>query len=114
MGSITLESEKKYTLLSINGKLDALTVSVIHDDFINQTAGRNQSAIVDLSKVEFMASLGIRMVVEAAKKLRAADHRLILLKPTALVESSLVTCGLHVVVDIVHEKEKALEMASRI
>jgi anti-anti-sigma factor len=54
-----------------------------------------------------MASMGIRMLVEGAKKLRASVARLALLRPAPLVEKSLRASGFASVVAIYHDEEIA-------
>lgn len=98
-----LETDQSHSLLSLQGKLDAWTVSELQDEFIRETVGMKRSVIIDMSQVIFLASMGIRMMVEAGKKLRENGHRLILLKPSLMVESSLLTSGLDLVIDIHHD-----------
>lgn len=107
MSLTLLETDGPITHLALNGKLDATTVTALQAEFAKETSGRLKPAIVDMSRVGFMASLGIRMLVEAAKSLRASGHRLVLLKPAPMVESTLTLSGLHALVGVFHDEAEA-------
>lgn len=100
----TKDSSTFYTSLALEGKLDAWTVNSVQDQFYRETVGMNRSAVIDMSGVIFMASLGIRMLVEAAKKLNALGHSLVILKPTPMVEKSLEITGLHRIIEVTHDE----------
>ena len=100
------------TTLSLEGRLDAATIITIQPEFMAKTVALKKPVIVDMSQVTFMASLCIRMLVEAAKGLKASGARLALLKPSPLVERALKASGFHLVVSIYHDEEAARESLS--
>jgi stage II sporulation protein AA (anti-sigma F factor antagonist) len=57
-------------------------------------AGAKQGMIIDMSGVSFIASIGIRHLVSAAKALSRRGGRLVLLNPTNMVTDVLETSGL--------------------
>jgi anti-anti-sigma factor len=65
-----------------------------------------------MSQVTFIALLCIRMLVEAAKGLKASGARLALLKPSPLVERALKASGFHLVVSIFHDEETTQQSLS--
>ncbi len=103
---------EKVTKLSLQGRLDAAAIMAIQEEFLQKTAALKKSALVDMSEVTFMASLCIRMLVEAAKALKTSGARLALLKPGPLVERALKASGFHLVVGIYHDENAALESLS--
>lgn len=107
MGIPRFSAEDSVTTLSLQGRLDAATVLAIQPEFMEKTVALKKSALVDMSEVTFMASLCIRMLVEAAKGLKASGSRLALLKPSPLVEKALKASGFHMVVGIFHDEEVA-------
>jgi anti-anti-sigma factor len=107
---ITLfKSEDSLTTLALEGRLDAAAITAIQPEFMQKTVGLKQPVLVDMSQVSFMASLCIRMLVEAAKGLRTSGARLALLKPSPLVERALKASGFHMVVGIYHDEAVARE-----
>jgi anti-sigma B factor antagonist len=107
--SITLlsDSEAGVTTLALEGRLDAAAVTAIQPEFMKHTVGLKRPVLVDMSQVTFMASLCIRMLVEAAKALRASGNRLALLKPSPLVEKTLKASGFNLVVGVFHDADLA-------
>lgn len=106
--SITLfNAEGSVTTLALNGRLDAAAITVIQPEFMVRTVGQKKPVLVDMSQVTFMASLCIRMLVEAAKSMKASGVRLGLLNPSPLVEKTLRSSGFDRVVGIYHDAENA-------
>jgi len=56
--------------VTITGRLDAPTVDSIETRFIASLVPAANSAVIDLTEVDFVASMGIRMLVLAANSLR--------------------------------------------
>jgi anti-anti-sigma factor len=91
----------------LSGKLDivgAETVSVPLATLSNS----NRGLIIDMSAVTFLASIGIRHLVSAARTLSRRNGRLVLLKPTQMVVEVLKTSGLTDILPIVMTDEEAL------
>jgi len=107
MGIPQFNSEDNITTLSLEGRLDAATVTALQPEFMEKTVALKKPVLVDMSQVTFMASLSIRMLVEAAKGLKTSGARLALLNPSPLVERTLKASGFHQVVGIFHEEEAA-------
>jgi anti-anti-sigma factor len=57
--------------------------------------------------VDFIASIGIRHLVIAAKTVARSSRRLLLLSPNALVTDVLVTSGLQELLPIVRSDDEA-------
>ncbi len=65
----------KGPLLDVSGELDLTTVAMLRDPLLSHaTNGTGPNLIVDLSRVEFIDSAGLALLVEARKRL-AADAR---------------------------------------
>ena len=75
----------------LTGRLDSNGAEEIREIFFQATTARGQSAIVDLSEVDFMVSLGIGIFLTNGTKLRKAGHMLVVLNPQALVKDGLKT-----------------------
>jgi anti-anti-sigma factor len=62
--------------VTLTGRLDAPTVDRIETRFIAALVPGSNNAIVDLSGVDFVGSLGIRMLISAAKSLKMRQAKL--------------------------------------
>jgi anti-anti-sigma factor len=98
------------THVVLEGRLDTTGAEEIHDGFQQATAARERPAIIDLSRVEFLASRGIGMLLASANKLRKAGHRVVLVNPQPLVDAALRTTRVDVVTPIAADMDEALSL----
>lgn len=102
-----LESTDKITHLLLSGSLDIKGVRDIEMDFSRLTADE-KTVVLDFSGVTFIASLGMRMLLSAAKKLDCEGNKLILHSVPPLIETALNTAGLSTIMPIVKDQPDAL------
>ena len=81
-------------LLKLDGDLDIAGVGAVETRFFAHCGGEQPRVLVDLSATGFVASLGIRLLLQAIKTVLARGGRLILLNPTKAVDSALDISGL--------------------
>jgi anti-anti-sigma factor len=96
--------------VALIGRLDIEGVQSIGLRFSAQTAGRKKNSIVDLSGVEFLASLGIGTLVETAKALQMRGARMVLMNPPPLIAETLKTSKIDKIIPIVKDTDEALEL----
>ena len=89
------------------GKLDIAGAERI-DLPLAAVAGTRQSIVVDMMGVDFIASIGIRHLVMAAKAVARGNGKFLLLNPTPLVTEVLKTAGLEQLLPIVRSEDEAL------
>src|ERR1043165_5684465 len=97
----TIPAGDSITRIALQGRLDVQGVNEIQYEFFHQVTSLPQPTIVDVSKVTFMASLGMGMLVSAAKHLERHGVRMVLLDPAKLVRTSLEAAGLSQLIVIV-------------
>lgn len=83
------------------GRLDSAGAGKVDADFDAATVGAGENAVVDLTGVTFLASLGIRMLVTAARALAAKERRLVLVAGEGLVAETLRDGGIDQLVPLV-------------
>lgn len=99
------------TRLALSGRFDLLGAGEIEPNFLAYTSARNRSAVVDLSQVPFLASAGMRLLLQAAKALHRTAHRLVLLQPQENVKQALEVAGLAGILPITGDEATALALA---
>jgi anti-anti-sigma factor len=77
-------------------------------------AAGNAAVVVDMGAVVFMASMGLRTLLLAAKAMRGKAGRMVLYRPQAEVEEVLVTSGASQLMPISHDLAEAERLASGI
>ncbi|HLF56523.1 MAG TPA: STAS domain-containing protein [Thermoanaerobaculia bacterium] len=83
------------------GRLDSAGAGAVETKFNAATAGAGVDSIADLSGVTFIASLGIRMLVTAARTLAAKEKKLVLVVGEGLVAETLRDGGIDQLVPMV-------------
>jgi anti-anti-sigma factor len=103
-----VESGDLFTHVAVSGRLDTEGVDDIATSFAAHTAARRRPAIVDLTGVTFLASLGMGMLIRAAKALRQHQVGMVLLGPIEPVERALRAARVDEVIPIVRARDEAL------
>jgi len=106
-----INNDGVYTHFALSGKLDIMGVGEIENKFIGYTAAQKKNALVDISGITFMGSMGLRLFLSAARSLNLEKKSLILLNPQPLVNEVLETSGIQDMVIIEHNAESALGKA---
>jgi anti-anti-sigma factor len=83
------------------GRLDSSGAGAVEAKFDAATTGVGDDAIVDLGSVTFLASLGIRMLVTAARTLAAKERRLVLVCGEGMVAETLRDSGIDQLIPLV-------------
>ena len=97
------DSAKKVTLV---GKLDIAGAGVIEVP-LAAVAGARGNVMIDMTGVDFIASIGIRHLVVAAKAIARGAGKMVLLDPTPMVTEVLVVAGLEQILPIVRSEAEA-------
>lgn len=92
--------------VTLTGKLDIAGADKL-DLPLAAIAGERQSVVVDMGAVDFIASIGIRHLVMAAKAIARGNGRFVLLNPTPMVTDVLTTSGLLQILPIVRSEDEA-------
>lgn len=95
------------TKVNLRGRLDANAVQTISGTF-GRVARTQAQLIVDLSRVSFIASTGLRTLIGAARALASRNGRMVFLGPEPSVESVLITSGTDAVVPIYQDLMEAI------
>ena len=85
---MTLEAtglSERLTKLTLSGRLDTPGVDAIETAFVAALVPGSKSAIVDLSRLEFVASMGLRMFISVARSLRMRHAKLVLYSVPPLI-----------------------------
>ncbi len=80
-----IRSDEQVTHVALNGKLDLAGVQQIEMKFTTVVASRGKPAIVDLSETTYLASLGLRVLLLAARALTGKGVKMVLLNPSPAV-----------------------------
>jgi len=107
MELLVVESSDSHTHLALVGSLDLTGVQAVELKFLAHTANSPRSVIVDIAAVDFIASLGLRMILEGARGLRRNNRVLILLRPCPEVEKVFEVAAIPTIAIVTHDEDEA-------
>jgi anti-anti-sigma factor len=96
------------TCVRLQGRLDAAGADAIGTRFTAVVVSQGQPAVVDLSGVDFIASLGLRLLISSAKGLALKGQRMALFGATELVQGIFDDAALDQLLPIVATEAEAL------
>jgi anti-anti-sigma factor len=100
-----IETPDATVRVALIGCMDLTGVMQVENAFVEATNSPGQHAVIDLSQVDFVSSLGIAMLIRRSNALRNTGLRLILFRPNRDVESVFTKAGLTKLLAIAHDDE---------
>ena len=76
-------------MINLLGRLDIVGTNAIDLRFTSLTATNKAKVIVDLSGVDFLASMGVRLLLSNAKALGSRGGKMVICKPDPMVRKVL-------------------------
>jgi len=95
------------------GRLDTLGVDAVETRFNATALASGQNALVDMSRVEFVSSMGVRLLITAAKTMKARQRRLLMVVPEGPVREMLETAAIDTLIPMFVRREEALAVLAR-
>jgi anti-anti-sigma factor len=102
------ELKDNVRLIKLSGALDIHGVSDVEIDFVRICSGDNICVLVDLSKVNYISSIGIPLLVNSAKSLARQGGKMVLLNPKKPVENVLEVTGIPLIIPIYQNVDTAV------
>lgn len=103
----TEELEGGITKVILDGRLDIAGAQAI-DLKMNVIAGTKKAVLVDMQKVTFLGSMGLRTLVAPAQAIRGRGGKIVLFAPNEMVENVLRSSAIHTLIPIHHEFQTAV------
>ncbi len=101
------ELEGNICVIALSGRLDIIGTGEIETRFAGYCVVNECRVLVDLSGVDFMTSIGIRMLVLNAKSVASRGGRVFILNPTENVRHILDISGIPPIIPIFDSLESA-------
>jgi anti-anti-sigma factor len=95
------------TRVVLNGRMDIAGAAVV-DLKMNIIAGSANKLIIDMEKVEFLGSMGLRSIVIPARAVKSRGGKVVLFAPNEMVESVLKTSGIDTLIPVYHDLDAAI------
>jgi anti-sigma B factor antagonist len=92
------------------GRLDTTGVDRIETRFIATVVPPGRSTVIDLSAVDFISSMGLRLLIGTARSLAMKKARLVLFGAQPLVSESLRHAGIGDIIPILPDEAGAFAL----
>jgi anti-anti-sigma factor len=96
--------------LVLAGRLDSSTVGAVEIPFTAAVAASGRSALLDLSGVEFLSSLGIRLLLSCARVVTRRGGRLVLFGAQPMVTEVLTAMALQEILPMAETEAEAMAL----
>ncbi|MCB0194481.1 MAG: STAS domain-containing protein [Anaerolineae bacterium] len=93
--------------INLVGRLDLEGTAQVANTFTIFAATEKSAVLIDMSGVDFIASIGMQMLVKEASALFRRGEKMGLLQPTPPVEQALRTAGIDQIVPIYADADSA-------
>lgn len=87
-------------LIKLSGTLDIYGVGDVEVEFVRLCTGENICVLVDLSKVNYISSIGIPLLINSAKSLARQGGKMALFSPQQSVKNVLELTGIPLIIPI--------------
>jgi anti-anti-sigma factor len=108
MALVTEELPGGITKVILDGRLDIDGAAAV-DLPMNVIAGSKKAVLVDMQKVSFLGSMGLRALVAPARAIKSRGGKVVLFGPNESVEKVLKTSGIDTLIPVHHELQGALD-----
>jgi anti-sigma B factor antagonist len=99
--------------LSLSGRLDTAGVDAVETRFNAAAIAADRHALVNMADVEFVSSMGVRMLLTAAKALKARHRRFMMVVPPGSVREMLETAAIDTLIQMFETRNEALVHLTR-
>lgn len=103
----TIEKAESYTTLALVGSLDMAGSWDVERELIDYISVEMSHVLIDMAAVDFLGSMGIRVLVRSASALKREKKKLVLFAAQPQVEKTLKVTGFTAAVPVVGTLEDA-------
>jgi anti-anti-sigma factor len=94
------ELESGIRLIKLSGALDSDGTYSVEVEFVRLCTGENIYVLVDLSRVNYISSIGIPLLINSAKSIVRHGGKMALLNPQKAVEGMLELTGIPLIIPV--------------
>lgn len=105
---VTTVSHGDVTVVAVSGRLDITTVPAFEERLLDLIPKGHRRIVVDLARLEYISSAGLRVLLLASKRLKPEGGRLVLAAAHGLVRQVLEISGFSGMIETCATTEEAL------
>jgi anti-sigma B factor antagonist len=97
---VTVSEMRRVTLLEVSGRVDSTNADQLGETLNSQIDAGRYQLVIDLSRVDYISSAGLRALVSATKKVRQFNGDMRIATPSERVREVLEVAGLNTIFQI--------------
>ena len=105
---ISKRREKDVLVISLKGRLDAVTSPVLEKDLTDLMAGGERFLVMDLGDLDYISSAGLRSILVVVKRLKEKQGKLLLASLKGVVSEAFEISGFSTIIPIFGSVDSAL------
>lgn len=107
---ISFGEVESFKTVALAGRLDSANIGKIEGQFSAGVVAGGKSTLVDLTEVEFLASLAVRMLISSARALSARGGKLVMYGANPAVLDTIETMGFDDIVPLAASQSDAIAL----
>jgi len=105
---ISKRKEKDAQVISLKGRLDAVTTPLLEKDLTELMAGGERFLVLNLRDLEYISSAGLRTILAVTKRLREKQGRLLLASLKSVVREVFDISGFSSIIPVFETVDGAI------
>ena len=105
---IDTKEKNEIRILSVKGSIDADTASEFDQSLEKNISGGRDRLILDLSRLEYISSAGLRVIMKAAKKMEITGGEMAIVGLRGVVQEVFKVSGFYSLFNIYDSEEEAV------
>lgn len=105
---IDTKEKNEIRILSVKGSIDADTASEFDQSLEKNISGGRDRLILDLSRLEYISSAGLRVIMKAAKKMEITGGEMAITGLRGVVQEVFKVSGFYSLFNIYDSEEEAV------
>lgn len=106
---IQTEQVEGVLIVSVSGEVHGLDVQEFHNKLLDAVAGSDKKVLLDLEKLSYINSAGLRSILIVAKKLRDSRARFAICCLSGSVKGIFKISAFDKVIDVFESRSEAIE-----
>ena len=106
--SVTFERVGTVLVADLHGRLDSANSSVVEADLLERVTSGEGAVLLDLGRLDYISSAGLRVVLVVAKRMRQAGRTLVLCGLQPNIRDVFEISGFLGILDVVAKRSDAL------
>lgn len=107
--TVDVEGEGDITILRLEGRLDASSSPALESKLNDQIGQNHLKILMDFSRVDYLSSAGMRLLLSTTKKLKAKEGKLVLVSINDEVMEIIKMAGFERILQIFNTEKEAFD-----